>query len=182
MYLHLQFLSLFVSDVKFDWESIRKIIFRGFRLNWSSSFQMPQLKRSMQYWYCGEIAIGKWNNSWCVIEQKEYPEFLQRVRPTLSGSGAWGEVGYCIFSPRNFLACKPGGWECKGRPWPLLKHNTNTNSGGSKGGRQGRALPHGPNSFIFMQFLAKKLKNNRLAHPPLELALTRKSWIRHWSR
>ena len=33
--------------------------------------------------------------------------------------------------------------------------------GGSKGGRQGRAPPPGgPNSFIFMQFLAKKLQNN----------------------
>ena len=30
--------------------------------------------------------------------------------------------------------------------------------GGSKGGRQGRAPPRGPNSFIFMQFLAKNWK------------------------
>ena len=32
--------------------------------------------------------------------------------------------------------------------------------GGSKGGRQARAPPPGQNSFIFMQFLAKKLQNN----------------------
>ena len=30
--------------------------------------------------------------------------------------------------------------------------------------------PGGPNSFIFMQFSAKKLQNNRLAHPFWELA------------
>ena len=30
--------------------------------------------------------------------------------------------------------------------------------GGSKGGRQGRPLPGGPNSFIFMQFSAKNWK------------------------
>ena len=36
-------------------------------------------------------------------------------------------------------------------------------------GRQGRP-PVGPNSFIFMQFSSKKLKNNRLAHPFWELA------------
>ena len=29
----------------------------------------------------------------------------------------------------------------------------------------GAPSPHGPNSFIFMQFLAKNLQNNRLAHP-----------------
>ena len=39
--------------------------------------------------------------------------------------------------------------------------NKRLNIGGSKGGRQGRAPPPGgPNSFIFMQFLAKKLQNN----------------------
>ena len=32
--------------------------------------------------------------------------------------------------------------------------------GGSKGGYRGRVPPEGPNSFILMQFLAKKLKNN----------------------
>ena len=37
--------------------------------------------------------------------------------------------------------------------------------------RQGREphSPQGPNSFIFMQFSAKKLQNNRLAHPLWEL-------------
>ena len=34
-------------------------------------------------------------------------------------------------------------------------------SGGSGGGRD----PLGPKSFIFMQFSAKNLQNNRLAHP-----------------
>ena len=33
------------------------------------------------------------------------------------------------------------------------------------GGRQGRAPHFGPNSFIFMQFLAKILQNNRFEHP-----------------
>ena len=37
-----------------------------------------------------------------------------------------------------------------------------------QGGRQG--LTWGPNSFIFMQFSAKKMENNRLAHPLWELA------------
>ena len=38
-------------------------------------------------------------------------------------------------------------------------------------GRQGRVpLNGGPNSFIFMQFSAKKMQNNRLAHPFWELA------------
>ena len=34
--------------------------------------------------------------------------------------------------------------------------------GGAQGGgwRQGRVPPRGPNSFIFMQFLANKLKND----------------------
>ena len=54
--------------------------------------------------------------------------------------------------------------------------------GGSKGGRQGRALPPGgPNSFIFMQFSGTKLKNNstfgswrppplgKILDPPLHL-------------
>ena len=34
---------------------------------------------------------------------------------------------------------------------------TNVAIGGSKGGRQGRAPPGGPNSFIFMQFSAEKI-------------------------
>ena len=48
-----------------------------------------------------------------------------------------------------------------------------------QGGRQGP--PWGPNSFIFMQFSANKLQNNRLAHPlgswlasPQELVSARK--------
>ena len=48
--------------------------------------------------------------------------------------------------------------------------------GGSGGGRQGRA-PGGPNSFIFMQFSAKKMKNNSTFgswRTPWG-----KSWIRH---
>ena len=44
-----------------------------------------------------------------------------------------------------------------------------------------RDAPPGPNSFIFMQFSAKNLQNNRLAHPLWELAQpSGKSWIRHW--
>ena len=43
-------------------------------------------------------------------------------------------------------------------------------SGGSKrGARDAYPLP-GPNSFIFMQFLAKIFKNDKLAHPFQELA------------
>ena len=43
-------------------------------------------------------------------------------------------------------------------------------SGGSKRGRQERTPP-GTNSFIFMQFSAKKLQNNRLADPPSPLGV-----------
>ena len=47
--------------------------------------------------------------------------------------------------------------------------NSRTNRipiGGSKGGGGGCGGPHrGPNSFICMQFSAKKLQNYRLAHP-----------------
>ena len=40
-----------------------------------------------------------------------------------------------------------------------------------------------PNSFIFLQFSAKNLQNNRLAHQLRELAPPlRKSWIRHCYR
>ena len=35
---------------------------------------------------------------------------------------------------------------------------------------QGKIQILGPNSFILMQFLAKLLQNNRLAHPPWKLA------------
>ena len=49
--------------------------------------------------------------------------------------------------------------------------------GGSKG-VPGTPPPRGPNSFIFLQFSAKNLQNNRLAHPLWELAHT-KSWNRH---
>ena len=44
-----------------------------------------------------------------------------------------------------------------------------------------RGYPHlGPNYFIFTQFSAKILSNNRLVHPLRELApLSVKSWIRH---
>ena len=41
-------------------------------------------------------------------------------------------------------------------------------TGRSKGGLQG-STPPGPNSFIFMQFSAKNLQNNRLAHPLIEI-------------
>ena len=45
------------------------------------------------------------------------------------------------------------------------------------------ARPPSPNSFIFMQFSAKNLQNNRLAHPLWELSPpSGKSWIRHCSR
>ena len=43
-------------------------------------------------------------------------------------------------------------------------------SGASKGAPRTRALPRGPNSFIFMQFMTKKLQRNRLAHLFWELA------------
>ena len=55
-----------------------------------------------------------------------------------------------------------------------LLHNLRS-IGGSKGGRQGR--PRGPNTFIFMQFSAKKRKIIALlgvGAPP-----SGKSWIRH---
>ena len=49
-------------------------------------------------------------------------------------------------------------------------------------GRQGRALPWGPNSFIFMQFSAKKIAKKfptlGVGVPPHPLA-SGKSWIRH---
>ena len=37
-------------------------------------------------------------------------------------------------------------------------------------GHQGHRLTRGPNSFIFMEFSANKLRNNTLAHPPFDLA------------
>ena len=40
-------------------------------------------------------------------------------------------------------------------------------------GRQGPPLPRGPNSFIFIQFSATILQNNRFVHCP------RKYWIHH---
>ena len=39
-----------------------------------------------------------------------------------------------------------------------------------QGGAPGMRAPLGLNSFIFVQFSAKILQNNRLAHPPVELA------------
>ena len=58
--------------------------------------------------------------------------------------------------------------------WP------NVNSGGSK--RAPGARPVSKNSFIFMQFLANILQNNRLAHPsPLEVGVPYgESWISHY--
>ena len=53
-----------------------------------------------------------------------------------------------------------------------------------RGWRQGHALPvRGLNSFIFMQCSAKKLQNNRLAHPLWELAPLQENifWVRHSS-
>ena len=41
-------------------------------------------------------------------------------------------------------------------------------------GAPGKRPPRGPNSFIFMQFLARKLQSNRLAQPFLELVPARK--------
>ena len=43
----------------------------------------------------------------------------------------------------------------------------------------------GPNSFNFMQFSAKTLQNNRLAHPPFPPGVgtpSGKSWIRHYNK
>ena len=45
-------------------------------------------------------------------------------------------------------------------------------------GCQGRTLLEGPNSFIFMQFSAKKLQNNRILG--VGARTSQKSWIRHW--
>ena len=48
--------------------------------------------------------------------------------------------------------------------------------------RHWRIPLHGPNSFVFMQFSPKILRNNRLV-PHCELAASsRKSWIRHWQK
>ena len=47
-------------------------------------------------------------------------------------------------------------------------------------GALGMRVPPGPNSFIFMQFLAKKLQDNRLTRPLWKLALpSEKSCIYH---
>ena len=49
-----------------------------------------------------------------------------------------------------------------------------------QGGERQGCAPRGPNCFIFRQFLAKNLQNNRLIHPIWELAPTSgKSWICH---
>ena len=48
-----------------------------------------------------------------------------------------------------------------------------------KGGARDVRLPWGLYSFIFMQFSAKKLQNNRLAHPFWKLAPPGKPWIHH---
>ena len=57
----------------------------------------------------------------------------------------------------------------------------NASIGGWKGGSQGTRPHRDSNSFIFMQFSAKNLQNNRLAHPLCELAaLSGKTSIRHW--
>ena len=39
-----------------------------------------------------------------------------------------------------------------------------------QGGARYPPPPRGPNSFIFVQFSAQKMRNNRLAHPLWELA------------
>ena len=44
-------------------------------------------------------------------------------------------------------------------------------------GRQGRVRPRCPNYFIFMQYSAKILQNNRLAHQLWEFPPSGKSWI-----
>ena len=48
-------------------------------------------------------------------------------------------------------------------------------SGASKGGTRDAPPPWVPNYFIFMQFSAKKLQNNRLAHSFWELAHPRQN-------
>ena len=61
----------------------------------------------------------------------------------------------------------------------LINNNVPTKRIGGSRGRQGRAPPGGPNSFIFMRFSAKKLKNNSTFgnwRTPWG-----KSWIRHWN-
>ena len=60
--------------------------------------------------------------------------------------------------------------------------STVTCSGGSKGGRRGRAPPPGgPNSFNFMQFLGK-IDKFVCWRPPRGVGApsSGKSWIRHW--
>ena len=66
--------------------------------------------------------------------------------------------------------CSPSSYTRNGHP----------TIGGSKG-VPGTPPPRGPHSFIFLQFSAKNLQNNRLAHPLWELAHT-KSWNRHCQR
>ena len=53
-------------------------------------------------------------------------------------------------------------------------------SGGSKGEREGRAPPGGPNSLNFMQFF-EKIWQNRMLEPPRGVGApsSGKSWIRH---
>ena len=52
---------------------------------------------------------------------------------------------------------------------PLPRRNSGSATiGGSKGGRQGRMPPRGPNSFIFMQFSAKIIAILGVGAPPGE--------------
>ena len=61
----------------------------------------------------------------------------------------------------NLSRCSPFLWQSN---CVIVEFKESTNIGGSKGAPGTRAP--GPNSFIFMQYLAK----NRLAHPLWELA------------
>ena len=77
---------------------------------------------------------------------------------------------------RNFLSCAKYvsvNWCCGGKSTDSVTENDGASIGGSKGsggGRQGRAPPRDPNSFIFKRFLAKICKITGLAHPLWELA------------
>ena len=59
---------------------------------------------------------------------------------------------------------------CENITFPQLRLQTVINISSSRGGARVAHPTSGPNSFFFMQFSAKNLRNNRLAHPLWELA------------
>ena len=80
---------------------------------------------------------------------------------------------HCIIRARNWCWLSP---HTQSKVW-IGPNIITTSIDGSKGGA--RDAPPGPNSFIFMQFSAKKMKNNSTFgswRTPLG-----KTWIRHWN-